>query len=142
MKQKYMQQSLAECKFGQNTEFIYRTVPGIASNLSIILRNASLQFTKVFYIHQHSYSQLSKCGFLHEIGFFRLKFSTSPFRQSSVLQDINSIYFPLLECNFESAWEPSHYPDLGSALGRFPFNKNFGLKFWKPHELNGTVHSG
>ena len=51
MKQKYMQQSLAECKFGQNTEFIYRTVPGIASNLSIILRNASLQFTKVFYIH-------------------------------------------------------------------------------------------
>ena len=46
-----MQQSLAEYKFGQNTEFIYRTVPGIASNLSIILRNVSLQFTKVFYIH-------------------------------------------------------------------------------------------
>ena len=40
------------------------------------------------------------------------------------------------------AWEPSHYPDLGSALGRFPFNKNFGLKFRKPHELNGIVHSG
>ena len=26
--------------------------------------------------------------------------------------------------------------------GRFPFNKNSGLKFWKLHMLNGTVHSG
>ena len=27
-------------------------------------------------------------------------------------------------------------------LGRFPFNKNSGLKFRKLHVLNGTVHSG
>ena len=26
--------------------------------------------------------------------------------------------------------------------GRFPFNKNSGLKFRKLHVLNGTVHSG
>ena len=26
--------------------------------------------------------------------------------------------------------------------GRFPINKNSGLKFWKLHVLNGTVHSG
>ena len=28
------------------------------------------------------------------------------------------------------------------TLGRFPFNKNSGLKFRKRHVLNGTVHSG
>ena len=28
------------------------------------------------------------------------------------------------------------------VYGRFPFNKNSGLKFWKLHLLNGTVHSG
>ena len=27
-------------------------------------------------------------------------------------------------------------------VGRFPFNKNSGLKFQKLHVLNGTVHSG
>ena len=29
-----------------------------------------------------------------------------------------------------------------SDEGRFPFNKNSGLKFRKLHVLNGTVHSG
>ena len=28
------------------------------------------------------------------------------------------------------------------VYGRFPFNKNSGLKFRKLHVLNGTVHSG
>ena len=44
----------------------------------------------------------------------------------------------------------SKYEQKGSAHlvhdGRFPFNKNSGLKFWKFHVLNGTVpsagHSG
>ena len=27
-------------------------------------------------------------------------------------------------------------------MGHFPFNKNAGLKFWKFHVPNGTVHSG
>ena len=33
-------------------------------------------------------------------------------------------------------------PQYSSVPGRFPFNKNFGLKFWKFHVPNGTVHSG
>ena len=50
-----MQQSLAEYKFNQNTDFIfYRRVPGIASN---ILRNVSLQFTEIVnYLHLHLYT--------------------------------------------------------------------------------------
>ena len=51
-----IQQSLAEYKFSQNTDFIYRRVPGIVSN---ILRNISLQFTGIFYLHLHSYSSLA-----------------------------------------------------------------------------------
>ena len=31
---------------------------------------------------------------------------------------------------------------LSGFHGRFPFNKNSGLKFRKLHVLNGTVHSG
>ena len=31
---------------------------------------------------------------------------------------------------------------LVQSLGRFPFNKNSGVKFWKFHVPNGTVHSG
>ena len=52
-----MQQSLAEYKFSQNTDFIYRRVPGIAWN---VLKNISLQFTGIFYLHLHSYSSLAK----------------------------------------------------------------------------------
>ena len=50
-----MQQSLAEYKFNQNTDFIfYCRVPGIASN---ILRNVSLQFTEILnYLHVHLYT--------------------------------------------------------------------------------------
>ena len=33
-------------------------------------------------------------------------------------------------------------PQCSSVPGRFPFNKNFGLKFRKFHVPNGTVHSG
>ena len=32
--------------------------------------------------------------------------------------------------------------ELLTVYGRFPFNKNSGLKFRKLHVLNGTVHSG
>ena len=35
----------------------------------------------------------------------------------------------------------AHISGLGH-LGRFPFNKNSGLKFRKFRVLNGTVHSG
>ena len=60
-----MQQSLAEYKFNQNTDFIcYCRVPGIASN---ILRNVSLQFTEIFYLHLHLYTlrlQKNETGFL------------------------------------------------------------------------------
>ena len=31
---------------------------------------------------------------------------------------------------------------LVQRLGRFPFNKNSGVKFWKFHVPSGTVHSG
>ena len=31
---------------------------------------------------------------------------------------------------------------LVQRLGRFPFNKNSGVKFWKFHMPSGTVHSG
>ena len=31
---------------------------------------------------------------------------------------------------------------LVQSLGRFPFNKNSGVKFWKFHVPNGMVHSG
>ena len=50
-----IQQSLAEYKFNQNTDFIfYRRVPGIASN---ILQNVSLQFTEILnYLHMHLYT--------------------------------------------------------------------------------------
>ena len=32
--------------------------------------------------------------------------------------------------------------ELTVDLGRFPFNKHSGLKFWKFHVPNGMVHSG
>ena len=53
-------------QIGQNTKFIYRTVPGIASNRSNILRNVSLQFTRILL------PALAFIGFLHERGFLRL----------------------------------------------------------------------
>ena len=51
---KPVQDIMAEYKSGQNTEFIYRTVPGIASNRSNIPTNESLQFTRIFYLNLHS----------------------------------------------------------------------------------------
>ena len=62
---------------------MYRSVPGIASN---ILRNVSLQFRRIFFL---PLLRLRKRGFLHEKGFLRLKFFTAPFIdvQSSVLED-------------------------------------------------------
>ena len=74
---KQVQQSLAEYKFSQNTNFIYRRVPGMAWN---ILRNVSLQFTGIFYLHFHPYSSLAKTCFLYQTGFLPgFKFSTSYF---------------------------------------------------------------
>ena len=43
--------------FSQNTDFIYRRVPGIAWN---VLKNVLLQFTGIFYLHLYSYSSLAK----------------------------------------------------------------------------------
>ena len=57
---KSIQQNLAEYKFGQNTEFIYRTVLGTASNRSNILRNVSLQFTRIFYLPFNSQAFYTK----------------------------------------------------------------------------------
>ena len=72
---KQIQQSLAEYKFSQNTDFIYRRVPGMAWN---ILRNVSLQFKGIFYLHLHPYSSLAKTCFLYQTGFLPgFKFSTS-----------------------------------------------------------------
>ena len=74
---KQIQQSLAEYKFSQSTDFIYRRVPGIAWN---ILRKVSLQFTAIFYLHLHPYSSLAKTWFLYQTGFGPgFKFSTSHF---------------------------------------------------------------
>ena len=36
----------------------------------------------------------------------------------------------------------TEFINLRVEQGRFPFNKNSGLKFRKLHVLNGTVHSG
>ena len=36
----------------------------------------------------------------------------------------------------------TEFINLRVEQGRFPFNKNSGLKFPKLHVLNGTVHSG
>ena len=72
---KQIQQSLAEYTFSQNTDFIYSRVPGIAWN---ILRNVSLQFTGIFYLHLHP--SLAKTCFLYQTGFLPgFKFSTSHF---------------------------------------------------------------
>ena len=74
---KQIQQSLAEYTFSQNTDFIHSRVPGIAWN---ILRNVSLQFTGIFYLHFHPYSSLAKTCFLYQTGFLPgFKFSTSHF---------------------------------------------------------------
>ena len=74
---KQIQQSLAEYKFSQSTDFIYRRVPEIAWN---ILRKVSLQFTAIFYLHLHPYSSLAKTWFLYQTGFGPgFKFSTSHF---------------------------------------------------------------
>ena len=72
---KQIQQSLAEYTFSQNTDFIHSRVPGIAWN---ILRNVSLQFTGIFYLHLHP--SLAKTCFLYQTGFLPgFKFSTSHF---------------------------------------------------------------
>ena len=79
-----MQQSLAEYKF------IYCRVPGIASN---ILRNVLLQFTRIFYLHLHSYSLLAETSLStwNRIS-PPLIFHNPLYRQLSVLEDTVFIF--------------------------------------------------
>ena len=81
---------------------------------------------------------------IHEIGFLRLQFSTAPFRQSSVLSGVNSIYFSLLERNYECAAKQKSQNArwLGSGLCHrnvlFHFNvplSTWGFRNFKPEFL-------
>ena len=61
-----------------------------------------------------------------------------PFNQNfprfrSKTQWIGSVHPEKFRKNWSAFW---------GGPGRFPFNKNSGLKFRKLHVLNGTVHSG
>ena len=96
---KQVQQSLAEYKFSQNTNFIYRRVPGMAWN---ILRNVSLQFTGIFYLHFHPYSSLAKTCFLYQTGFLPgFKFSTSYFICVLNLNILLLIFSESIDCERE-----------------------------------------
>ena len=48
---------------------------------------------------------------------------------------MNPVFYPMTSQDRAQA-------PVVQKLGRFPFNKNSGLKFGKLHVLNGTVHSG
>ena len=62
---------------------------------------------------------------------------------TGMYRSIGHVKFPKFQTRIFVEWKA---PPRGStwlwaeqSLGRFPFNKNSGLKFRKPHVLNGTL---